>query len=116
MKPQRRFTPSKRIGDTLAEAQLSTLNGPGTATALGATAGSGFKQVGHGARIIRLQHEASPIRLYAGVDAARVALEPVRAEPTQRVTHLTYAVRERQLSRPQRSPAEVNSAVRSSTL
>jgi hypothetical protein len=24
-----------------------------------------------------------------------VALEPVRAEPTQRVTHLTYAVRER---------------------
>jgi hypothetical protein len=27
--------------------------------------------------------------------AARVALEPVRAEPTQRVTHLTYAVLER---------------------
>ena len=25
----------------------------------------------------------------------RVALEPVGAEPTQRVTHLTYAVRER---------------------
>jgi hypothetical protein len=24
-----------------------------------------------------------------------VALEPVRAEPTQRVTHLTYAVRAR---------------------
>jgi hypothetical protein len=24
-----------------------------------------------------------------------VALEPVRAEPAQRVTHLTYAVRER---------------------
>jgi hypothetical protein len=24
-----------------------------------------------------------------------VALEPVRAEPTRRVTHLTYAVRER---------------------
>jgi hypothetical protein len=24
-----------------------------------------------------------------------VALEPVRAEPTQRVTHLTYAVQER---------------------
>jgi hypothetical protein len=24
-----------------------------------------------------------------------VALEPVRAEPTQRVTHLTYVVRER---------------------
>jgi hypothetical protein len=24
-----------------------------------------------------------------------MALEPVRAEPTQRVTHLTYAIRER---------------------
>jgi hypothetical protein len=29
------------------------------------------------------------------VDAGRVALELVRAEPTQRVTHLTYVVRER---------------------
>jgi dihydrofolate reductase len=38
------------------------------------------------------------IRLFESVDAAHVALEPVRAEPTQRVTHLTYAVRERQLS------------------
>ena len=37
----------------------------------------------------------SGIRLFEGVDAARVALEPVRAEPTQRVTHLTYAVLER---------------------
>ena len=37
----------------------------------------------------------SGIRLFEGVDARRVALEPVRAEPTQRVTHLTYAVRER---------------------
>jgi dihydrofolate reductase len=37
----------------------------------------------------------SGIRLFEGVDVARVALEPVRAEPTQRVTHLTYAVRER---------------------
>src|SRR5438046_393150 len=55
-------------------------------------------------------------RMFEGVDAGRVALEPVRAEPTQRVTHLTYAVRERSLSRPQRSPAEVSSAVRSSTL
>jgi len=27
-----------------------------------------------------------------GVDADRVALQPIRAEPTQRVTHLTYAV------------------------
>jgi len=37
----------------------------------------------------------SGIRLFEGVDAGRVALEPVRAEPTQRVTHLTYAVRDR---------------------
>jgi dihydrofolate reductase len=37
----------------------------------------------------------SGIRLFDGVDAGRVALKPVRAEPTQRVTHLTYAVRER---------------------
>ena len=37
----------------------------------------------------------SGIRLFEGVDAGRVALEPVRAEPTQRVTHLTYAIRER---------------------
>jgi dihydrofolate reductase len=37
----------------------------------------------------------SGIRLFEGVDAGRVALEPVRAEPTQRVTHLTYAVQER---------------------
>jgi dihydrofolate reductase len=35
------------------------------------------------------------IRLFDGVDASRVALEPISAEPTQRVTHLTYAVRER---------------------
>jgi dihydrofolate reductase len=37
----------------------------------------------------------SGVRLFEGVDAGRVALEPVRAEPTQRVTHLTYTVRER---------------------
>ena len=37
----------------------------------------------------------SGIRLFEGVDAGRVALEQVRAEPTQRVTHLTCAVRER---------------------
>jgi dihydrofolate reductase len=37
----------------------------------------------------------SGIRLFEGVDARRVALEPVRAEPSPRVTHLTYAVRER---------------------
>jgi dihydrofolate reductase len=35
------------------------------------------------------------IRLFDGVDAGRVALEPVGAEPSPRVTHLTYAVRER---------------------
>src|SRR6478609_3047800 len=37
----------------------------------------------------------SGVRLFAGVDAGRVALDLVRAEPTQRVTHLTYAARER---------------------
>lgn len=37
----------------------------------------------------------SGTRLFEGVDAGRVALEPVRAEPTERVTHLTYAIRER---------------------
>ncbi len=40
----------------------------------------------------------SGIRLFEGVDAGRVALELVRAEPTPRVTHLTYAVRERKSS------------------
>ena len=35
------------------------------------------------------------IRLFEGGAAGRVALEPVRAEPTRRVTHLTYAVRPR---------------------
>src|SRR4029079_5150039 len=47
----------------------------------------------------------SGIRLFEGVDAGRVALEPVRAEPTQRVTHLTYAVREQERSDPHRFPA-----------
>jgi dihydrofolate reductase len=37
----------------------------------------------------------SGIRLFEGVDAGRVALEPARAEPSPRVTHLTYTVRER---------------------
>ena len=37
----------------------------------------------------------SGIRLFEGVDASRVALELVGAEPSPRVTHLTYAVRER---------------------
>ena len=35
------------------------------------------------------------VRLFEGVDAGRVALEPLRAEPTRRATHLTYAVRQR---------------------
>jgi dihydrofolate reductase len=37
----------------------------------------------------------SGTRLFEDVDASRVALQQVRAEPTQRVTHLTYAVRPR---------------------
>ncbi|MBS1882353.1 MAG: dihydrofolate reductase [Actinobacteria bacterium] len=37
----------------------------------------------------------SGIRLFEGVDAGRMALEPVGAEPTPRVTHLTYTVRGR---------------------
>ena len=37
----------------------------------------------------------SGIRLFEGVDAGRVALEPVSAEPTPRTTHLTYSVRKR---------------------
>jgi dihydrofolate reductase len=36
------------------------------------------------------------IRLFEGINADRVALEPVRAMPSTRVTHLTYAVSERQ--------------------
>ena len=37
----------------------------------------------------------SGVRLFEGVDAGHIALEPARAESTQRVTHLTYAVRQR---------------------
>src|SRR4051795_13436722 len=37
----------------------------------------------------------SGTRLFEGVDAGRVALAPVRTEPSPRVTHLTYAVRGR---------------------
>lgn len=37
----------------------------------------------------------SGIRLFETVDASRVALEHIRAEPTEWVTHLTYAVRKR---------------------
>ena len=34
-------------------------------------------------------------RLFDGVDASRVALEPIRSEASLRVTHLTYAVHRR---------------------
>jgi len=34
-------------------------------------------------------------RLFDGVDASRIALEPVRSEPSPRVTHLAYAVHPR---------------------
>ncbi len=34
-------------------------------------------------------------RLFEGVNAGRVALAPVRTEPSPRVTHLTYTVRDR---------------------
>ncbi|WP_433169205.1 dihydrofolate reductase family protein [Kribbella sp. CA-247076] len=37
----------------------------------------------------------SGTRLFEGVDAARVALQQVRAEPSPRVTHLTYTLRQR---------------------
>ena len=35
------------------------------------------------------------VRLFEGIDAGRVALEQIGSEPSPRVTHLTYAVRER---------------------
>ncbi len=37
----------------------------------------------------------SGVRLFEGVDAGRIALQPVCVEPTERVTHLTYGVQER---------------------
>lgn len=37
----------------------------------------------------------SGVRLFEGVDAGRVALEPLRTESSPGVTHLTYAVRSR---------------------
>ncbi|MFF7635799.1 dihydrofolate reductase family protein [Kitasatospora sp. NPDC008050] len=37
----------------------------------------------------------SGTRLFDGVDASRVALEPIRSESSSRVTHLTYAVHPR---------------------
>ncbi|MFB7719114.1 MULTISPECIES: dihydrofolate reductase family protein [unclassified Nocardia] len=35
------------------------------------------------------------IRLFEGIDASRIALEQINAEPGKRATHLTYAVRAR---------------------
>ncbi len=35
------------------------------------------------------------IRLFEGVDASRVALEPLSSESSPRATHLRYAVRQR---------------------
>jgi dihydrofolate reductase len=35
------------------------------------------------------------IRLFEGIDASRIALEQVRSDPTERATHVTYAVRQR---------------------
>ena len=37
----------------------------------------------------------SGTRLFDGVDATRIALDPVRTDPSPTVTHLTYAVRAR---------------------
>jgi dihydrofolate reductase len=37
----------------------------------------------------------SGTRLFEGVDTSRVAISPIHVEPTERVTHLTYAVRKR---------------------
>ena len=47
----------------------------------------------------------SGVRLFEGVDAGRVALEQIRAEPSMNVTHLTYAVRERSAARLTGQPA-----------
>lgn len=54
----------------------------------------------------------SGIRLFEGVDADRVALEPVRAEPSPKVMHLTYAVRERYVSASPVRSAPPSSAAR----
>jgi hypothetical protein len=51
MKPQGHLSLSKQVGEALAEAQLSALDEPGAAAAPGATACSGYKEVGHAGRI-----------------------------------------------------------------
>jgi hypothetical protein len=51
MKPQGHFSLSKQVGEALAEAKLSALNEPSAAATPGATACSGYKEVGHAGRI-----------------------------------------------------------------
>jgi dihydrofolate reductase len=46
------------------------------------------------------------VRLFEGIDASRLALQPVRARPSPRVTHLTYVVRPRESARPTSDPAK----------
>jgi hypothetical protein len=46
------------------------------------------------------------VRLFEGIDASRLALQPVRARPSPRVTHLTYVVRPRASARPTSDPAK----------
>ena len=43
MKPQRHLSLPKEVGKAFAEAQVSALDGPGAAAALGATACGGYK-------------------------------------------------------------------------
>jgi hypothetical protein len=52
MKPQGGLTLPKEIGNTLTEAQIPALDRLGAAAALGAAAGSGFKQLTHAGRIL----------------------------------------------------------------
>jgi hypothetical protein len=52
MKPQGGLPLPKEIGNTLTEAQIPTLDRLGAAAALGAAAGSGFKQLSHAGRIL----------------------------------------------------------------
>jgi dihydrofolate reductase len=49
------------------------------------------------------------VRLFEGVDAGRVALELIRAEPSPRVTHLTYALGDRFM------PSSVNASAPAAT-
>ena len=79
-------------------AEYSLATGPGAKTMRAMVIGS-VDQI----RVIRSERlrpgsaaaVGSGTRVFEGVDTRRVALEPVRAEPTQRVTHLTYGVRQR---------------------